>query len=177
MNSIFHRLKKLKKVNSIFLARSQRSQHTNSTFFACLNKLHNIQSNFLQFEKDAKIVFVFMKNGFIIWGASALRLSGPFGPAPIWWIHFSWKQKLFLRLFQFAKSWIECCVTCSTMQKKVEFVCCERCDLGRKIEFTFFWAFWACEKLNLSSISFFFIAKNCVSNKLFFLNKRPVRYK
>ena len=51
-------------------------------FFAWLNKLHNIQSNFLQTEKDAKIVFVFMKNEFIIWGASALRLSGPIGPAP-----------------------------------------------------------------------------------------------
>ena len=47
-------------------------------FFACLNKLHNIQSSFFQIEKDAKIVFVFMKNEFIIWGASALRLSGPF---------------------------------------------------------------------------------------------------
>ena len=74
-----------------------------------------------------------------LYGGQALCASpGPLGPPPIWWINLSWKQKQFLHLFQFAKSWIECCVTCSTMQKKVEFVCCERCDLARKIEFTFF---------------------------------------
>merc|ERR1711951_52555 len=41
--------------------------------FACLKRLHNIQSNILQTEKHAKYFF-FMKNGFIIWGA------GPKGP-------------------------------------------------------------------------------------------------
>ena len=79
MNSIFHRLKKLKKSEFNFSCKvTMLTTHEFHFFFACLNKLHNIQSSFFQIEKDAKIVFVFMKNEFIIWGASALRLSGPF---------------------------------------------------------------------------------------------------
>ena len=75
MNSIFHRLKKLKKSEFNFSCKvTTLTTHEFHFFFAWLNKLHNIQSNFLQTEKDAKIVFVFMKNEFIIWGA------GPKGP-------------------------------------------------------------------------------------------------
>ena len=58
----FSQAQKLKKSEFNFLARSHRSQHTSSTFFAWLNKLHNIQSNFLQTERKQWILFVFMKN-------------------------------------------------------------------------------------------------------------------
>ena len=46
------------------------------------------------------------------------------------------EKKLFLHFFHFAKHWIESCLIYST-HEKMEFVCCERCDLARKNEFTF----------------------------------------
>ena len=168
--------KSSKKVNSIFLARSQRSQHTNSTFFAWLNKLHNIQSSFLQIEKDAKIIFVFMKNEFIIWGASALRLSGPFGPAPHMMNSFFMKTKTIFASF--------------SVCKKLDWMLCNLFNHAKKSGIRVLWALWPCKKnwihffwafepvkKWIPFLLAFFIAKNCVSNKLFFLNKRPVRYK
>ena len=87
--------------------------------------------------KNMQNIF-FMKNGFIIWGASALRLSGPFGPAPHMMNSFFMKTKTIFAYFSVCKKldWMLC--NLFNHAKKVEFVCCERCDLARKIEFTFF---------------------------------------
>ena len=82
--------------------------------------------------KTCKIYFFHEKWIHHMGGQALCACPGPLGPPPIWWIHFSWKQKLFLHLFQFAKSWIECCVTCSTMQKKS----------GIRV----LWALWPCKK-------------------------------
>ena len=96
-----------------------------------------------------------MKNEFIIWGA------GPEGPdkrkalAPHIMNSFFMKTKSIHCFLSVCKKldWMLC--NLFNHAKKVELVCCERCDLARKLN-SLFLSFWACEKLNSFSISFFY---------------------